>query len=261
MRLTVLGSSGGYPVPGNPSSGFLLVAGEGRIWLDAGGGTLAAIQALQESVDRGGVIGELDALVLSHVHQDHCLDLLPLSILLRYGTPPPRDQKPLPVYAPPGLADAFARFLGPDDAGKMLPAFRFQTVEEGSEIEVAGLRLRFLRTDHPAHTLALRAETAEGVLAYSADAGPGIDLAPLAAGADLLLCEASYQEGKMGAPVHLSARQAGDLARRAGARRLALTHVWPGFDPEVSVAEARETAGEAEVSWAAPGAVFEAGGL
>lgn len=255
MRLTVLGSSGGYPVPGNPSSGFLLAAGEARIWLDAGGGTLAAI--LEAAGNEG--IGALDALVLSHVHQDHCLDLLPLSILLRYGVPPPRSG-PLPVYAPPGLADAFGRFLGPEDAGKMLPAFRFQTVEEEVVVEIAGVRLRFLRTQHPAHTLALRAEAPDGVLTYSADAGPGTDLAPFAKDSDLLLCEASYQEGKMGAPVHLSARQAGEVARRAGVRTLALTHVWPGLDPAVSEREARETAGEAEVSWAAPGSVFDAGG-
>jgi ribonuclease BN (tRNA processing enzyme) len=251
MRLTVLGSSGGYPVPGNPSSGFLLAAGEARIWLDAGGGTLVAVQ---EIAGKEG-LGALDALVLSHAHQDHCLDLLPFSTLLRFGVPPPRSG-PLPVYAPPGLADAFRLFLGPKDAGEMLPAFRFQTIEEGGEVEIAGVRLRFLRTQHPVHTLAVRAEAPDGVLTYSADTGPETDLALFAEGSDLLLCEASYQEGKMGAPIHLSARQAGEIARRAGVRTLALTHVWPGFEPAVSEREARETAGGVEVRWAAPRAVF-----
>jgi ribonuclease BN (tRNA processing enzyme) len=251
MRIQVLGSSGGYPVPGNPSTGFLLEADAGRLWLDAGGGTFAALQEIDPKI-----LAALDALVLSHVHQDHCLDLLPLSIALRYGTPRPRET-PLPVLAPPGLADAFTRFLGPEDAGKMLPAFAFETVEEGDEREVGGLRLRFLRTQHPAHTLAVRLEDGATTLTYSADAGPETDLAPFAEGSDLLLCEASYQEGRMGAPVHLSARQAGTIARHAGVRRLVLTHVWPGLDPVVSVAEATEAAGGVAVRWAAPRAVFE----
>src|SRR6185295_10006150 len=97
--------------------------------------------------------------------------------------------------------------------------------------------------DHPAHTLGIRAETAEGTLTYSADTHTGADLAGFATGSDLLLCEATYQEGKVGGPVHLTARQAGDTARRAGVRELALTHVWPTLEPQISLEEARATAG------------------
>ncbi len=111
--------------------------------------------------------------------------------------------------------------------------------------------------DHPAHTLGMRAETDAGTLTYSADTHIGADLAAFARGCDLLLCEATYQEGKMGGPVHLSARQAGEIARRAGVRELALTHVWPTFDPRVSVEEARAAAGDLPVHWATSGEVFD----
>jgi ribonuclease BN (tRNA processing enzyme) len=103
----------------------------------------------------------------------------------------------------------------------------------------------------------MRIETPEGTLTYSADTGPGADLAAFAQDSDLLLCEASYQEGKMGAPVHLSARQAAETARRANVRELALTHVWPTLDPRISVAEAQDAAGNLPIRWAKPGEVFE----
>ena len=102
----------------------------------------------------------------------------------------------------------------------------------------------------------MRLESEEGILTYSADTGPNADLAGFARGSDLLLCEATYQEGKIGTPVHLSAAQAAETAARAEARGLVLTHVWPTFDPRISVEEARAAAGDIRVEWAAPGAAF-----
>ena len=91
-------------------------------------------------------------------------------------------------------------------------------------------------------------------LVYSADTGPGGDLAALAAGADLLLCEASLASGPgpQSWPYHLSAAEAGALAREAGVGRLLLTHLAPMLDPARSVAEAAEAFG-GPVEWAAPG--------
>lgn len=250
MRLHVLGSSGGYPAPGNPNSGFLLEHGDTRLWLDAGTGTFAALQGLMDFT-------RVDALVLSHVHADHCADIFPLYVAIRYGV---AGGFRLPLYCPPGTRETLAPLLLEGGWEQLGEAFDFQQIDEGDTAGIGGIRLSFLRTDHPAHTLAIRAETAAGVLTYSADTGPGVDLASFARGSDLLLCEATYQEDKAGPPVHLSAGQAGETARNAGVRELALTHVWPTFDPEVSLREARETAGGLPVRWAQPGAVFEIGG-
>jgi len=249
MRLRVLGSSGGYPAPGNPSTGFLLEHGGARLWIDAGNGTFAE---LQRAVD----FTQVDALLLSHVHADHCADVYPLHVAIRYGL---ANGFKLPLYAPPGAPETLGGLLGAGGAGQLAEAFDFHQIEAGRAAEIAGVRFTFLRTDHPIHTLAMRAETAAGTLIYSSDTGPGADLAGFARGGDLLVCEANYQEARMGPPLHLSARQAGETARRAGVRELALTHIWPTLDPRISVEEARQTAGEIPVRWAGPGEVFAVG--
>jgi ribonuclease BN (tRNA processing enzyme) len=249
MRLTILGSSGGYPGPGNPSSGFLVEHATARLWLDAGSGTFSALQRL-------GDYTKTDAVLVSHVHPDHCADLYPLHIALRF-----QEQGVLqkPLYCPREVWQRVPLLMGdpPEAEASFQKTFDFHPVEAGGVVEVGGVRISFLRTDHPNDCLAMRLESDSGILTYSADTGPGADLAGFARGSDLLLCEATYQEGRVGAPVHLSARQAGETAHRAGVRGLVLTHVWPPFDPGLSVDEARSTAGDVHVEWAAPGAAFE----
>jgi ribonuclease BN (tRNA processing enzyme) len=249
MRLHVLGSSGGYPVPDNPCSGYLLEHEEARIWIDAGNGTMAAVQRILP-------LERIDALVVSHVHADHCADLFTLYVALRY-----RMEGALrkPLWAPREVWDFVPRFLDPAGKGvmKLEEAFDFHPLEDGSEVDVLGVRFRCARTAHPVETLALRAEAGGRVVAYSADTGPAADLTGLARGADLFVCEACYQDAAMGAPVHLSARQAADGARRSGVLQLALTHVWPTLDSQVSLAEAREAAGDVRVELAQAGQVFD----
>ena len=249
MRLTVLGSSGGYPAPGNPSSGFYLEHGDTRHWLDAGNGTFAN---LQRHVD----FTKVTALVLSHVHPDHCVDVYPLHVAIRYGV---GGGFRLPLYCPPGTRETLAPLLLEGGWEEIGNAFDFNEIDEGKAVRIGDARLSFLRTDHPAHTLAMRIETDAGILTYSADTGPKADLASFARGSDLLLCEATYQEGKAGAPVHLTARQAADTAVRAGVRELALTHLWPTLDAKDSLREAREVTGDLPVRWARAGEVFEIG--
>lgn len=248
MRLTILGSSGGYSGPDNPTSGFLLEAGGARLWIDAGHGTFSALQRV---ADYTGI----DAVLVSHVHADHCVDLYALNIALRF-----HEQGVLrkPLYCPLEVWERVPLLLGDSAEAKegFHKTFDFHPVAAGEAIEVAGIRVSYLRTDHPNYCLAMRLETDEGILTYSADTGPGADLAGFAKGSDLLLCEATYQEGLAGAPVHLTARQAAETALRAGVRDLVLTHVWPAFDPRRSLEEARDAARDLRVEWAAPGSVF-----
>ena len=249
MRLTILGSSGGYPGPNNPTSGFLLEHAGARLWLDAGHGTLSALQRIED-------FSRLDAVLISHVHADHCVDLYALNVALRFHEQGVLRKR---LYCPREVWERMPLLLGdrPESEQIFEQTFDCHPVSAGDEIEVAGLRVSFLRTDHPNYCLAMRFESDEGVLTYSADTGPGADLAGFARGSDLLLCEATYQEGLAGAPVHLTARQAAETALRAGARDLVLTHVWPAFDPQRSVDEARAAASDLHVEWAAPGSVFE----
>lgn len=245
MRLTILGSSGGYSGPDNPTSGFLLEAGGARLWIDAGHGTFSALQRV---ADYTGI----DAILVSHVHADHCVDLYALNVALRFHE---RGVLRMPLYCPLEVWEKVPLLLG-DSAESFRQTFDFHEIATEGSVEVAGVRASFLRTEHPNYCLAMRLETDEGILTYSADTGPGTDLAGFARGSDLLLCEATYQEGLVGAPVHLTARQAAETALRAGVRDLVLTHVWPAFDPRRSVEEARTAAGDVRVEWAAPGSVF-----
>lgn len=253
MRLTILGSSGGYSGPNNPTSGFLLEVGGARLWIDAGHGTFSALQRVADYT-------RIDAVLVSHVHADHCVDLYALNIALRFHE---QGVLRMPLYCPLEVWERVPLLLGDSAEAQegFHKTFDFHPVAAGEAVELAGesssVRASFLRTDHPNYCLAMRLETAEGVLTYSADTGPGFDLAGFARGSDLLLCEATYQEGRVGAPVHLTAREAAETARRAGVRDLVLTHVWPAFDPRRSVEEARSAAGDVRVEWAAPGSAFD----
>ena len=248
VRLTVLGSNGTYPTPGRPASGYLVEGGGSVVWMDAGPGTLSALHAV---ADPAGI----DALVLTHVHGDHCLDVFPLFNLLRYGRP---RRTPLPVYSPDGVAERLTAFVGAGPGHDFFRVFDFLTVAPGDDAGVGDVELSFGAAVHPVPALGVRADVGGASLVYSGDTGPGGDLLDLAAGADVLLCEATHQGPRPhdGYPYHLHAGEAGAVARDAGVYRLLVTHVIPTLDPAVSVEEAAAVF-EGPVDWAAPGMEVE----
>ena len=227
LSVTVLGCSGTYAAPGGACSGYLVRAGTTALWLDAGPGTLAN---LQRHID----LDELDAVVLSHAHPDHWVDVLPFHNVVRYV----KVRSGLPVLSPAKVAE-----LATAVNGALAPAFDWRIVGDGSVERVGALTLRFSRTDHPGETLAVRVDGDGASLGYSADTGPAWSLSALGPGLGLALCEASLPAEQEGSVQHLTARQAGADARAAGARRLVLTHLQPGIDPERSQADATEAFG------------------
>lgn len=243
MKLTVLGSNGTYGTPGRPASGYLIEHEGTNLWMDAGSGTFAA---LQDRIDPG----EVDGIVLSHAHSDHCLDIFGFYYATRYGRNP---RSAVPAFVPEGLEDRLAAFLGGGDRD-FSDVIGFRVMGPGSTAVLGSLALTFGISDHPVPTLCVRVEAGNRSLTYSADTGIGGGLAELAAGTDLLLCEATYQGPgtEKPWPHHLTAGEAGSLARAAGARRLMLTHIWPTLDPSRSVAEAEDTFGR-PVTPAVPG--------
>lgn len=241
LRVTVLGCSGSFPIPDCACSGYLVQSPGTTLWLDAGPGTLANLQ-------RHVSLEEVDAIVLSHEHPDHWTDLEGFNVAHRYFLH--RAGGPVAVYAPGGLR---RRTYEPDT-----PALAWEAVEDGDRVQIGGLLLSFSRTDHPPPTLAVRVEGAGRCLGYSADSGPGWSLEALGPGLDLALCEATFTSNEEAIPVHLSARQAGEMARAAGVGRLVLTHLWPQVDRARAAAEGSEGWGagrSAEV--ASLGAVLE----
>jgi ribonuclease BN (tRNA processing enzyme) len=216
LSVTVLGCSGSYAGPGEACSGYLVRSPGATVAVDLGSGTLANLQAHAE-------VADLDALVLTHEHPDHWLDLPILRNAMRYIL----DLDGLAVYGTRGTGRAAGRLIG-----ELAPTLDWTTIDGSSALEVGDQRLRFSVTDHPVETLAVRVEAGVRTLLYTADTGPGWDPGELGRGVDLLLCEATVPTSHEGGAPHVSGRQAGALASAAGAGRLVLTHVSPGVDDD-----------------------------
>ncbi len=237
LAVTVLGCDGSYPGPGGAGSGYLLHSGPlpsgVTVWLDCGSGTLAALQ---------GHVGldDIDAIVVSHEHPDHRADIEGFSVACTYVVP----RHGVPVFAPAGVRQ-HGYHTGP-------PCLDMTDLVDGSSFRVGAMSFTASRTDHGPETLALRIEAEGRSLGYTADTGPGWSPLSLGPPLDLLLSEATYTCDHEGESQHLSGRQAGRLARKAGARRLLLTHLWPTTDRTRLKAEA-------EAAYGAPVELAEAG--
>ncbi len=236
MELTVLGCSGSYGSPaGGGCSGYLVRAGGAVIWMDCGNGSFANLQQHANPED-------LTAVVITHGHADHCVDIYGLHVLYKYGL----ERSGLPVYAPEGVERVLEGIVG-----HWTDTFDWNLVGDGDRATIEDVDVKFSRTDHPPPTVAVELEHAGKRLVYTADTGPGWSVDAFRPGADLVLSEATYQHDDIRAPIHLSARQAGEAARAARARKLMLTHLWPTIDPVASVEEGSEAFGRA-VTLAAP---------
>ncbi|HEX5616044.1 MAG TPA: MBL fold metallo-hydrolase [Acidimicrobiia bacterium] len=230
MELVVLGCSGSYGSSTRGAcSGYLVRAGRERIWVDCGNGTFAN---LQEHVHPS----ELSAVIVTHAHPDHSVDLYGLHVLYRYGL----ELTGLPVFAPEGVEQTLRTFV----AGDFGATFDWRLVADGDKAEVGDVVVEFSRTDHPPPTMAVQLTHDARRLVYTSDTGPAWSPDAFGAGADLVLSEATYPHDDIKAPIHLSARQAGELARAARARRLVLTHFWPTIDVDAAAAEGAEAFGD-----------------
>ena len=241
MELTVTGCSGSHPGPGRACSGYLLQHNGTRILLDAGNGSTANLQRLV-------ALDDLDAVVVSHRHVDHCVDLVGVFYALRFD---PGFQRRLPLYAAPEVYDTLTGLLSQDASQTFDDVFAHHEVRGGDRVEIGGVALSFFDSIHPPPTVSVRFEADGRTLTYSADSAGGDELAEAARDADLFLCEATWQgdASQFPADLHLTAAEAGRVAGRAGARHLVLTHVAGSLDPTVSVAQARETfAGDVEAA-------------
>ena len=218
-----------------------------RLVLDLGSGALGALQRHTDLL-------AVDAVLLSHLHADHCLDLCPYLVVRKYH--PDSPEEPLPVYGPAGTADRITRAYQLDPEPGLCREFDFRTWPN-EPLRLGPFEVTVARVHHPGESYAMRIEHAGRVLAYSGDTGPCDALVRIARDADLLVCEASFSEARDNPPrLHLTGAQAGEHATEAGARRLLVTHVPPWCDPEHILGEAKPAyAGPLEL--AKPGATYD----
>jgi ribonuclease BN (tRNA processing enzyme) len=237
MRLTVVGCSGSFPGPDSAASCYLLEAEDGdrtwRIVIDLGSGSLGPLQRVID-------LHSIDAVVISHLHPDHFMDLCGLYVARRYH-PAGACAGPLPVYGPEHTAERVLQAYGPDAAAELPKVYDVRTTTDGGQFSIGPVTVTTRLVDHPVTAYGMRFEHEGRVIAYSGDTDSCPALLDLAQGADLLLAEASFQEGRDETRgVHLTGRRAGEAAREAGVRRLVLTHipVWTGQDVVLAEAEA-----------------------
>jgi ribonuclease BN (tRNA processing enzyme) len=250
VRLTIIGCSGSFPGPDGPASCYLLEAEGFRLVLDLGNGSLGVLQ-------RHAGLDDIDAVCLSHLHADHCLDLCAYYVARSFHPEGPRPR--IPVYAPGGAASRMAQAYGLTEPPGMTEAFEFVTLAPGSR-RIGPFGVTTAHVNHPVETFGFRLEHAGRSVAYSADTGESAALVELARGADLLLCEASFLDGPGLPPdLHLTARQAAQHADRAGAGRLMLTHLVPWNDPARTLEEACGSSFTGPVTLAASGHSLELG--
>ena len=233
MEVTVLGTNGAWPGRSRPTSGYLLRHDGFNLCVDLGSGTLAA---LQEHI----AIADINGVVISHAHYDHFLDLYPLYVA-RYWH---EDDLPaIPLVAPTGFFDFLLRLVHSQERkGNFGSVYEPNEVEPGADAEVGPFRIQTTLLPHWVPNIGTRISASGSVLTYTGDTGPSEEIERLARGADLLIAEASWQQAPEGIePFHLTARQAGDHAQRAEARRLLLSHFWPTDDRNLSREQAAET--------------------
>lgn len=252
MKLTIVGCSGSYPGPESAASCYLLEADhDGRTWrvlFDLGNGALGQLHRYVDPLS-------IDAVFVSHLHADHCLDLCGYYVMRKYH--PTGAQPRIPVWGPAGTAERMARAYDlPLDPG-MTEEFDFQDHTDGSVVEVGPFRVEAREVVHPVVAYALKV-TADGrTLVYSGDTGPCPALDEVATDADLLLAEASFRSVDDNPPdLHMTGADCGRTASKAGVARLVLTHIPPWHDAADAEAEARaEWPGPVELARA--GATYE----
>lgn len=210
MKITVLGCWGAYPKAGEATSGYLLQTDKHNILLDCGSGVLA-------NLFRHIRPEEIDAVFLSHFHHDHCADLGCLSYASRFAMVFKRRANPMPIYA--GNKNPHFSELNYKEytVGK--------EINPNSSVDMDGLRVTFFQTVHEEYNLAMRFEYNGKVLVYTGDLGPTTPLIDFSKGADLIICESSlfaHEEGMFSG--HMTSKESAELADKAGAKALMLTH-------------------------------------
>ena len=237
MRVVALGTSASYPGPGNACTGLLIQEEETNLLVDCGTGILAKLQQVVP-------LTRVTAIVISHMHADHFLDLIPLRYAFRYGVAP-SSSRPL-IFLPPGGIAVLEHMAMPLDSKKtsdfFSSVFTIQEYDPGAPFLVGPLTVRFASGNHYVPSWAISVEGGRRVV-FTSDTGPSDAVVALARGADLLVTEATYlsvDEERDSTRGHLTATEAGELAALACPKRVLVTHLWPHRDAEVTLRKAKE---------------------
>lgn len=216
----MLGTSAAHPTVERVSSGYLVSEGGTKILVDMGSGVVRNLMRWMDP-------RKLSAIIVSHLHQDHFIDVYPLYYYLAFHM---SDNLPLDVYAPEGAREFMLRILPPGSEGGFDAVYRFKTLSDRKVFKVGSLELQSIAVKHNMETYGLKIASGTQTISYTADTDYTETLYEIAANSDVFISEATKQEDYKDV-LHLTAAQAGTIASKAGAKKLVLTHIWPDFDP------------------------------
>lgn len=251
MRLHVIGSSAAVPRPGRANSCYLVESAGAAIVLDCGSGAFARLRA---SCD----IAALSAVVITHMHADHFMDLIALRYALKYEYQ--RNER-LPVYLHIGARRTLDSVVAPltKGSGFFDDVMLLKEYREDEKVEVGGVQVCFARTTHYIESFAVRVQNGAASVTFSSDTAPCGEVEGLAAGTNIFLCEAALgaNGGEHKTRGHSNAREAGQMAAAASVGHLVLTHYDSKAQPDALRASAAEVYG-GPVSVADDGMAFDA---
>ena len=247
----MLGKSPAWQDPGGACSGYLVEAGDRRVLLDCGNGVFAKLRLACD-------FAAVDAVVVSHLHADHFIDLVPFAYALGLAPGAGSAARRPALYAPPGAGETLRRVTGAWGSPELVEeAFELHEYDAGEVLDLGPLQVSFREVPHFILTHAVRMRDERGSFTFGADCGPNEAIVELARETDLLMLEATVAQAAAadGERGHLTAGEAGEHARRAGARRLVLTHRSADLDEARAREEAQRTFG-APVEVAHEGAAY-----
>jgi ribonuclease BN (tRNA processing enzyme) len=229
MQLTVLGSAASFPGAGQACSGYLVESEGTTVMIDCGNGTVAMASEVTD-------VTSLDAVLVSHTHADHFLDLYALQAALRFAPEGPVGS--LPIHLPEGLWERMKDLLPATGRAHLAEAFEPHVHVEGQPLVFGEMTITAHAVDHDGPSFGFVVECEGSRLAYTGDTRDGEAVRALAKGCDVLVAECTLPTEYAGVAAHLSPAEAGRLAKESGAGLLVLTHLWPTADHERMRAEA-----------------------
>lgn len=243
MKVTVVGCFGAYPPPNGATSGYLVEDNGTKVLLDCGSGIIACLQNYIR-------LDQLDAVVFSHYHRDHCADLECMQYAVLIDTLLGKRKRPLEMW-------------GGKDAGDV-PCLDFdqccigERYTEHVPFTIGKLRFTSQANKHDIPSYCIKVEDSKsGCVVYSGDTGYYEGFADFARAADCLICECSlYAKQRGQIEGHLSAPEAGEIAATANVRSLILTHL-PHYGERDSLIKEAGTAYSGKISLAYSGMMLE----
>ena len=261
-QLTVLGCQASYPTLGHPCSGYLLELDSFNVLVDLGYSTLERLLSLRPN-------GDVDAIIITHEHPDHCLDLHGLFRLHYYGRLTSKEKHPrkLPLVCTPGVIEKMHMLEPTVDLNEI---FEVQFLADKSTHTLGPLKVTGFGLHHHVPDVGIRLDVLPStpggnptpLLAFTGDTGPVPALQYLARDIPFLLCDSTDKPGEAERPLEkrrlMCSGEAGHWATKANAKRLMLTHFWPGNDPQVALNNAQAEF-KGEIIVAEPGMVVPLG--